>query len=174
MTVLRITDFADLDTYRLMQVYYESNLENTDYFYPDELDKDVAVAKVESGFIAFLENEFFNMPNATYWVLESDGIWLSALRTVRVQDGTYYLEALETRPDSRQKGYGSNLLLSVLQTMKKQGPFKICDCVSKKNIASLKTHEKCGFKIVSDKGYNYLYGETDEHDFGLEFVHSAK
>lgn len=172
--LLRITDFPDLDTCKLMQIYSESNLENTDYFYPDEADKKVAVAKVEEGFLTFLKNEFFNMSNATYWVLESDGVWLSALRTCLIKDRLFYLEALETRPDSRQKGCGSLILSSVLQAMKSQGTFKICDCVSKKNVASLKTHEKCGFKIVSDSGYNYLYNETDEYEFGLEFNYTCK
>ncbi len=76
---------------------------------------------------------------------------------------------LETHPAHRNKGYGSLLFSRVLSTMREDGPFRLCDCVSKKNVASLKTHEKCGFRIVSESGYNYLYDETDEHDFGLEY-----
>ena len=53
--------------------------------------------------------------------------------------------------------------------MKKEGPFRLCDCVSKKNLPSLKTHEKCGFRIVSEEGYDYLLEETDDRDFGLEY-----
>lgn len=45
----------------------------------------------------------------------------------------------------------------------------LCDCVSKRNIPSLKTHEKCGFKIVSDNGYDYLEKESNEYCFGLEY-----
>ena len=61
------------------------------------------------------------------------------------------------------------LLSAVVDAMKKEGPFRLCDCVSKKNIPSLKTHEKCGFRIVSEKGYDYLLEETDDRDFGLEY-----
>lgn len=53
--------------------------------------------------------------------------------------------------------------------MKKQGAFRICDCVGKKNTASLKTHEKCGFSVVSDSGYNYLLDENDDRDFSMEY-----
>ena len=60
-------------------------------------------------------------------------------------------------------------MLSVISVLKKNGPFKICDCVSKKNIASLETHKKCGFKIVSEKGFDYLQNEEDDRDYGLEY-----
>ena len=46
-----ITTYADLDGPRLMAVYAESNLENTDCFFPDMADKALAVRKVEEGFL---------------------------------------------------------------------------------------------------------------------------
>ena len=171
--LLRIMKYCDLDERKLMDVYSESNYENTDYFFPDEADKNAAVRKVEAGFLDFLKNDFFNLTDAAYWILEIDGIWVSALRTCRVQKGLYYLEALETRPDHRRKGYGAILLSSVADSLKKDGPFRLCSCVSKRNIASLKTHEKCGFLIVSEKGYDYLNEEADDHDFGLEYCYSG-
>ena len=171
--LLRIMEYCDLDGRKLMDVYSESNYENTDYFFPDEADKNAAVRKVEAGFLDFLKNDFFNLTDAAYWILEIDGIWVSALRTCRVQKGLYYLEALETRPDHRRKGYGAILLSSVADSLKKDGPFRLCSCVSKRNIASLKTHEKCGFLIVSEKGYDYLNEEADDHDFGLEYCYSG-
>ena len=167
--ILKISDYNKIDQRKLMDVYSESNFENTDYFYPDEKNKEVAVSKVESGFLHFLKDDFYRNAKAAYWVFEEDGIWISALRTCEIRTGLYYLEALETRPDYRQKGYGYLLLSGVLEKMKADGPFRLCDCVGKKNNASLKTHEKCGFRIVSDKGYDYLREETDDHDFGLEY-----
>ena len=169
--LLRIMKYCDLDERKLMDVYSESNYENTDYFFPDEADKDAAVRKVEAGFLDFLKDDFFSMTDAAYWILEIDGVWVSALRTCRVQKGLYYLEALETRPDHRRKGYGAILLSSVADSLKKDGPFRLCSCVSKRNIASLKTHEKSGFLIVSEKGYDYLHEEADDHDFGLEYCY---
>ena len=171
--LIKITEYQKLDTRKLMDVYSESNYENTDYFFPDEADKNAAVRKVEAGFLDFLKNDFFNLTDAAYWILEIDGIWVSALRTCRVQKGLYYLEALETRPDHRRKGYGAILLSSVADSLKKDGPFRLCSCVSKRNLASLKTHEKSGFLIVSDKGYDYLHEEVDDHDFGLDYRYSG-
>lgn len=132
--LLKITDGQALDERKLMDVYAESNLENTDFFCPEEPDKEVAVRMVESGFLDFLKNEFFKEPEAVCWVLEADGVWVSALRICRIPEGPYYLEALETRPDRRRQGY-----------------------------------EKCGFRIVSEQGYDYLHQEADDRDFGLEY-----
>ena len=172
--ILRITSYNELDKRKLMDIYAESNFENTEYFYPDEPDKNAAVNKVESGFLDFLKNEFFKQTKAAYWVFEVDGTWVCALRTCEIHPGLYYLEALETKPDFRKKGYGSLLLSGVLEAMKAEGSFRLCDCVSKKNTASLKTHEKCGFQIVSEEGYDYLHGEADDHDYGLEFRYLAE
>ncbi len=167
--LLKITDGQALDERKLMDVYAESNLENTDFFCPEEPDKEAAVRMVESGFLDFLKNEFFKEPEAVFWVLEADGVWVSALRICRIPEGPYYLEALETRPDRRRQGYGLRLLSEVLDAMKAEGPFRLCDCVGKKNAASLKAHEKCGFRIVSEKGCDYLHREADDRDFGLEY-----
>lgn len=168
-SLLKITGYRDLDERKLMDVYSESNFENTDYFYPDEEDKAAAVGKVESGFLTFLKDEFFNMEKAAYWVLEKDGEWVSALRTCEARPGLYYLEALETRPDRRNMGYGSRLLSMVTEAMKAEGPFRLCDCVSKNNAASVRTHIKCGFRTVSEKGFDYIRNESDDHDLGMEY-----
>ena len=75
----KITDGQALDERKLMDVYAESNLENTDFFCPEEPDKEAAVRMVESGFLDFLKNEFFKEPEAICWVLDEDGVWVSAL-----------------------------------------------------------------------------------------------
>lgn len=167
--LLRISRFDDLDERKLMDIYSESNFENTDYFFPDMRDKKEAVRKVEEGFLGFLKDEFFSQSGSEYWVLESDGVWVSALRLSRIEKGLFYLEALETRPDCRRQGHAARLLDGVIDELKKAGPFRICDCISKRNTASIKTHEKCGFSIVSEAGYDYLLNESDDHDYGLEY-----
>ena len=171
--LLRMTGYGDLDARKLMDVYSESNLENTEYFYPGEKDKDLSVRKVEEGFLGFLREDFFRSPGASYWVLEEEGLWVSALRTCLAPSGVLYLEALETRPDRRGEGYGSRLLSEVLGALKEEGPFRLCDCVGKRNTASLRTHEKCGFRIVSEDGYDHLRGEADPRDYGLEYTYTG-
>lgn len=167
--MITITRYEDLDAAKLMRIYAESNYENTAYFYPEETDKDTAMRKVEEGFLNFLKNDFFTQSGASLCVLVENGVWISALRLNRIETGLYFLEALETRADQRGKGYASVLLNDVIESLKKEGPFRLCDCVSKSNAASLRTHEKCGFRIVSDAGYDYLSKEADGRDFGLEY-----
>ena len=170
----RITCFSDVNERKLMDIYTESNYENTEYFYPDERDKEKAVKKVEVSFLDYLKSEFLTRPENTCWVLEENSIWCSALRTIRIQPGLFYLEALETRPDHRQDGCASRILSGVLDSLKQEGPFHLCACVSKKNIASLKAHEKSGFRIVSETGYDYLNKEENEQDYGLEYHYNGE
>ncbi|WP_026518535.1 GNAT family N-acetyltransferase [Butyrivibrio sp. MC2021] len=165
----KIMKYSDLDERKLMDIYSESNYDNTEYFYPDEKDKEKAVKLVETNFCDFLKNDFFKREDSVYWIYEENGEWLSALRTNMVEPRLFYIEALETPPESRKKGYAAHLINLVLENLKKEGSFRVCDCVSKKNTASLKTHEKCGFKIVSDKGYDYLRNEESDRDYSLEY-----
>ncbi len=164
-----ITTYADLDGPRLMTVYAESNLENTDYFFPDLQDKALAVRKVEEGFLQFLREEFFTGPGAAYYVLEEAGEWVAALRLNEVQPGLYYLEALETRPDHRRQGCAARLLQEVVDHLKPKGPFRLCDCVDKKNEPSVRTHLTCGFNIVSETGHDYLRNTDDPYDYSFEY-----
>lgn len=166
--LIKITRPSELDDEKLMAVYAEGNLENTDYFYPEIADKAEAVAKVERDFCNYIKTEFLNGTNI-YYVWDNDGIWVSAVRLYCISDGFYYLEALETAPKFRERGYATRLLNEVISSLKANGHFKICDCVSKKNVASLNTHKKCGFKIVDEDGFDYLQQERDEHCYGLEY-----
>ena len=172
--IITVTDYRNINTRMIMDIYSESNSENADIFFPDETDRDTALRKAEDGFLDYLKNDFFRQPGASCRILEEEGIWVSALRLYMIRNGMYYIEALETRPDRRGKGYASALLSGVIESMKKDGPFRICDCVDKKNAASLRTHEKCGFRIVSDKGYDWLQDEADDRDFGMEYRYDGK
>ena len=170
MTALHIfTDYADLDGPRLMAVYAESNFENTDYFFPDMADKALAVKKVEEGFLTFLRDEFFMGPGPAYCVLEEAGEWVSALRLNEVEPGLYYLEALETRPGYRRRGYAVRLLREVIDHLKTKGPFRLCDCVDKGNEASVRTHLACGFTVASETGHDYLRNTDDPYDYSFEY-----
>ena len=167
--LLKFNSYKGIYERKLIDIYAESNWDNTDYFYPDERDKAKAVKQVEADFLDFLEKDFLKQDGSTLWVLEVKSEWVSALRTSKIRDRLYYLEALETSPDQRHKGYASLLLSAVIDALKKDGPFRLCDCVSKKNIASLKTHEKCGFKIVSESGYDYLQKTTNDREYGFAY-----
>lgn len=169
-----IQSFDEIDKRKLMDIYSESNVENAEYFYPDMADRDQAVLRVENDFLGMLQSDFLkeNTKNC-YIVLVKDDVWVSALQLYFIKEGFYYIEALETRPEYRRQGYGSELLLGMINKLKETGPFTVCDCVRKRNKASLATHLKCGFKIVRDVGYDYLQQETDERDFSLRYEYPA-
>ena len=171
--IIEINSFDQVDRRKLMDVYRESNIENTDYFYPDISDKDEALQKVECDYLNYIENDFLADRKNQYMVLERDGIWVCALRLYRVDDRLYFIEALETRPEHRRKGYGAQLLAGVIDLLKSQGTYTIRDCVDKKNTASLLTHQKVGFVIYSDEGYDYLQNETDSGSYGMEFTYGG-
>lgn len=46
------------------------------------------------------------------------------------------------------------------------------DTVSKRNEASIKTHLKAGFRIVSEEGYDYLRNERCDGYLGMEMRES--
>ena len=60
-----------------------------------------------------------------------------------------------------------------MEELKKRGPFRLCSCVSKKNEASLRTHLACGFRIVSEEGFDYLSGEANGRDYGMEYAYTG-
>lgn len=166
--LLQLRTFDEIDRRRLMDIYRESNLENTDYFYPELTDKQAAVRRVERDFLRYLETDFLASEKNALLVWEEQGIWTCALRLYCVRDGLYYIEALETRPDCRRRGYASRLLRETAELLKRRGTFRLCDNVGKENTASLAAHQACGFSIVAENGFDYLLNETDESSYGME------
>lgn len=129
----RITSFDGIDGRKLMDLYREGNEENVAYFQPDAPDKALALREQEEGFLRFIRTDFLQKEGNEYWVLEEEQIWVSALRLYRVAEGQYYIEALETHPEFRKRGYAARLLTRVIEELSSRGPFQLCDCVSKRN-----------------------------------------
>ena len=99
---------------------------------------------------------FFPTDGVVYAIWEAEGRYVSALRLEPYRDGLL-LEALETAPDQRRKGYGRRLILSVLE----QFPgVKIYSHVHKRNLPSLAIHEKCGFRRISEQAV-YIDGSVN-------------
>ena len=125
---------------KLMEVYTEGNLENAQDLWPDEPEgRQLALAEQE--FYQYLQQVFFRTEGAGYFIWEKKGCYVSALRLEPYRDGLL-LEALETSPAYRKQGYATTLVQAALEYAKDQ---KIYAHVNKGNMASLRTHEKCGF-----------------------------
>ncbi len=140
----------ELDFRALMDIYEEGNAEKGD------------ILQAEQDFYQYLRETFFVIPNAYYCLWQECGKFLSALRLEPYKDGLL-LEALETHPMHRRMGYATKLMQAALRHVE-QG--KIYSHVHKDNVASLKTHEKCGFQIISDVA-RYIDGSVNDQSYTL-------
>lgn len=150
------TRLEDIDFRQLMDIYVEGNVENAAYFWPD-IPEDERIPKAEQSFHDYLQTDFFAQENARYFIREIDGRYVAALRLEPYQDGLL-IEALETRPDCRRQGHAFALIEAVKATV----PDRLYAHISKRNTASLRTHEKCGFRRISGQAV-YSDGTVNEN-----------
>lgn len=140
---------------QLMQVYAEGTAENGAEMYP-HLSPNEQIRRAEQDFYVYLQTGFFTQSGDLYCVWEENGSYISALRLQRYQDGLL-LEALETHPSCRCKGYAKRLIRSVLDTLH---PIRVYSHVGHKNLASQATHLACGFSKISDQA-RYVDGSVN-------------
>lgn len=152
---------------KLMEVYSESNLENGRDLWPNETEGRL-LALAEQEFYNYLQQVFFRTSGAQYLIWEADGCYVSALRLEPYRDGLL-LEALETAPQHRGKGYAAALMQAALESA---GSMKVYSHVGKKNAASLRVHEKCGFMRISESAV-YADGSVDSRCCTLCFCKSS-
>ena len=156
------------ERYRLVhEIYGESNLENVRWDNPEVEDFSKLLFEYEKGYMDFVQS-FLDSEENRYYIWEINGQWVSALRMTKVED-FYYLEALETAKQYRQKGYGTKFLQELIELLKKRGKVIIRSNVSKNNMASLALHRKCGFAIEEENGINYLTGEQRASVYGMVY-----
>lgn len=145
--------FRELSFGKLMEVYRESNERNGEEWYPEETPER-QLALVEEGFCQYLQKDFFSQPEVRYFIWTENGKYVSALRLSPFLDGQL-LEALETNPQERRKGFGVCLIRALQETV--PAGTRIYSHVSRKNIASLGLHQSCGFRVVQETA-RYLDG----------------
>lgn len=138
------TKLRELDFRQLMSVYEEGNQENGELFF-SELPEGQQLLQAEQNFYQYLKEGFFTVDGAVYAIWMENGIYVSALRLEPYEDGLL-LEALETAPAERRNGFAEKLIHAIQEEF----PQRIYSHVSRKNTASLRVHEKCGFRQVLD------------------------
>ena len=147
---------------QLMEVYAEGNEENGEDMWP-ELNREQRLLRAEQAFYQYLAEVFFLVPGAVYAIWEENGTYVSALRLEPYEDGLL-LEALETAPQCRRRGYGEKLIRAVQDAF----PQKIYSHVSKKNVPSLAIHKKCGFRQVLHYA-KYIDGSVARNAVTLQY-----
>lgn len=154
-----IRSMKDLQFGQLMAVYEEGNRLNGEEFWPD-LSEGQKILRAEQDFYQYLKECFFPTEGAYYGVWVEGNTYVSALRLEPYRDGLL-LEALETVPTHRQRGYAKALIQAVL--LKEQGR-KIYAHIHKGNLPSIRTHESCGFCRISDHAV-YIDGSVHPHSY---------
>ena len=150
----------------LMEVYVEANRENGARLAPEEPEgRQLALA--EQDFYSYLHDCFFSHPGAEYCIWEEGDRYVSALRLEPYRDGLL-LEALETVPDQRRKGFATRLIRAVQARIAQRGSVPVYSHVSKTNQASLNTHLRCGFEVVQDFAA-YIDGSVDARACTLRY-----
>ena len=128
---------------QLMEVYLQGNQE-----------KDGGLLQAEQDFYQYLREDFFCVGQAYYAIWVVNGQYVSALRIEPYRDGVL-LEALETAPHCRRRGYARSLMHEVLKREQ-----KVYSHVAKDNTASLRVHEQCGFRRISEQAV-YIDGSVN-------------
>ena len=150
----------------LMAVYEEANRENGRLRWPEEPEmRQLQLA--EQDFYRYLCQVFFQTPGVVYAVWEDGRAYVSALRLEPYRDGLL-LEALETAPEHRNKGFAARLIKAVQAQLKQEGKVRLYSHVGKGNLPSLKTHEDCGFRTLLDYAV-YVDGSVNRDAFTLFF-----
>lgn len=152
----------NLNFQMLMDVYAQSNRENAEVYFP-QLSEPQGVAMVEQQFYTFLQEVFFKTRDSRCCVWLADGKYVSALRLEPYRDGLL-LEALETAPEQRHKGYGRRLMQAALAQI--QGK-PVYSHVGKRNAASLALHMGCGFEKIQDCAV-YIDGSVSQNAVTLK------
>ena len=164
--MLRIyTNVDALDFRQLMYVYEEWNILNGVARYPN-LGGNLQILYAEQDFYHFLK-DFFRYDDAMYCLWEVEGLYKSALRLERYDDGLL-LEALETAPQERRSGFAKQLILSVLIYARNNGFEKIYSHISKENQISLSLHLSCDFNIISE---NAVFIDNTYHSDYYTLLH---
>lgn len=149
-----------------MNIYQEGNLSNgAELYFRDP--PEVQLHKAQADFYHYLDSVFFRQPNSFYAIWEVDGRYVSALRLEPYADGLLIC-ALETAPGARRKGHAAMLVSAVLDHLKEQGCGVVYSHVSKKNVASLAVHKKCGFQVIKDYAV-YSDGSVMHNHFTLAY-----
>lgn len=150
----------------LMEVYIDANREHGALLAPEEPEaRQIALSEQE--FYSYLHDSFFAHSGALYCIWEENGKYVSALRLEPYRDGLL-LEALETAPSQRRKGYAAQLIRAVQQLLAQQGSVRLYSHVSKRNEASLKTHLSCGFEIELDYA-SFVDGSVNHRSYTMRF-----
>lgn len=116
----------------------------------------------------YLHDDFFRVKGAFYAAWEEQGDYVSVLRAEPYRDG-YLIEALQTHPMHRCKGYAKQLLRSVLDSGCIPSGIPVYAHIHKKNQASFAVHKACGFLKILDHAV-FIDGSVYQHSCTVKWI----
>ena len=134
--LLKIRELLDSDTTSLMDIYQESSKNNVSYFFPEIIDIEEGIKKANKAYLEYIRNDFLKRNNTCYYIWKDNGIWVSAMRLYKIK-----------------------LISSVIEELKQDGDFEMRSYVNINNVASRRTHIKCGFEESSESVFDYANNE---------------
>ena len=146
-----ICSMAELPFGKLMEIYVQSNRERGQQWPQEGETRRIALAEQE--LYAYLRQCFFTRPGSRYFIWEEQGKPVCAVRCESYADGVL-LNALETAPEQRGKGYATALLKAVLQHLETG---KVYVHIHRGNRISQAVHLQCGF-VKTKSGARLLDG----------------
>ena len=149
--LISINQINDSVIDNLFSIYSESMSDLRQNF-----DCDSAMREAYSIFV----RDFIRDPKRLILVEEVSGEWASALRAIETKPGRWFLEALETTPEKRGRGFASALLLHTISFLQSVGMTEAACTISKNNAKSQAVHKKCGFTPTDDIPLN-PWGEVE-------------
>jgi len=144
---------------QLMEVYAQLNKQKANGY--RNTDRNAALVAAEQDLYDYLKHCFFKRQGSFLAVWENNGIYTSAVRVERYRDG-WLINALETAPDCRRKGYARQLLRAALADLEEP----VYSHVHKDNAASLALHAHCGFVVTAEES-ELLNGSVSKEYYTL-------
>jgi len=156
----------DIDFRQLMDVYEQWNSAYGKDKYSKQ-SENLQILYAQQDFYDFLVS-FFAVDNAKYFIWAPLGRYAAALRVEPYKEGLL-VEALETRPDARRKGYATDLMNATMSYLRSGCHLKVFSHVKKDNEASLLVHYRCGFHILSESA---VYIDGSRHNDAYTLVYN--
>ena len=139
---------SELPFEQLMEVYKETNIRSAERHW-GSVSSAYGLTMAQRLFYEQLQCGFYSIPDAMYCLWFVDGECVSALRLEPWKDG-WLLAALETAPAHRKRGYAQALVTAVQGYLMAQGAVRLYSHISQRNVASIRVHQRCGFKKIAD------------------------
>lgn len=157
--LIEVKRLSDKDAILLMSIYKENNKKNIHCFFPKIHNEDQGLKMVEEEYTKWLRDDFLKSKNTVCYVWVENDVWVSSLRFHCVANKVYFIEALETHPEYRRRGYAEKLINSIIDRLKENDNFEIRSYTSITNVASRNTHNRCGFLTLDEKPFDYTTQE---------------